>query len=117
MTGNIPVIEHNYTSAHWSMEKGYHKNASSDETTYPFRVHAAGARGGLFILLRLYNHDFDYVCRGPVLGFKVTLHAPDEMPHISNHFFRVPFNQETIVAVTPDVITTSENLRNHKPIE
>lgn len=117
MTGNLPIIKHNYTSDHWNMENGYHKNAPNDELSYPFRVHAAGTRGGLYILLRLYSYDFEYVCRGPVLGFKVTLHAPDELPHISSHFFRVPLNQETIVAIKPDVMTTASVLQSYEPKE
>lgn len=97
------------------MEEGYHKNSPTGMPAYPFRANSAGSRGGLFFLLRLYSYDFEYLCRGPVLGFKVLLHAPDEMPQISKHYFRVPLNQETIVAVKPKVTTTSARLRSYQP--
>lgn len=39
--------------------------------TYPRRALGAGFKAGLTILMRAYDYDLDYICRGPVQGFKV----------------------------------------------
>lgn len=101
------------TSEHWTLENGYDTTASVDP--FPVRVLAAGARGGLFVLLRLYDYDLDYICRGPVQGFKILLHTPGEMPQVSKQYFRIPLNTEVIVSVKPNMMTTSEGLRHYEP--
>lgn len=94
------------------MESGY-KKTSNVSDSYPYRVHSSGLRGGLSVLLRLYDYNFDYLCRGPVVGFKVLLHPPDELPQISKHYFRVPLNTETRVTVRPVVTTASKDLLSY----
>lgn len=114
----MPTIEHNETTKDWSTENGYSKNQNNpglNVTVFPYRAHSPGNSGGLFVLLRLYNYDYDYMCRGPVMGFKVLLHSPDEMPQMVNHYFKVPLNQETIVKVKPIVVTSSEQVRGYPP--
>lgn len=94
------------------MQEGY---STSDAETYPRRVLGPGERGGLIIVLQLDSSDLDYICRGPVQGFKVILHTPAEVPMASKHYFRVPLNQEVIVNVKPDIITTSSGLKDYHP--
>lgn len=83
--------------------------------TFPFRVFGSGARVGLFVLLSLYEQHLEYICRGPVQGFKFLLHTPGEIPQVSKHYFRVPLLQEVLVSVKPNMITTSEGLRHYEP--
>lgn len=59
--------------------------------------------------------DYDYICRGPIVGFKVLLHSPDELPQISKHYFRVPMGIETRVVVKPNVMDISETLKSYSP--
>lgn len=106
-------LVHNKTAEHWSLEKGY--SAAAKHTPYPLRVLSAGARAGIFVVLPLYKYDLDYICRGPVQGFKIHLHTPGEIPRVSKQYFRVPLNQEVVVAVKPNMITTSEGLRDYNP--
>lgn len=106
-------MQHNVTGEHWDFEDGYSDEAST--TPYPLRVLSAGARAGLTVLMPLYKQDLDYICRGPVQGFKIHLHSPGEMPRVSKQYFRVPLNQEVIVAVKPNMMTTSEGLRGYNP--
>lgn len=106
-------IQQNQTGEHWNLESGYSEAASL--TPYPVRVLSAGARAGLSVLLPLYKHDLDYICRGPVQGFKIHLHTPGEISRVSKQYFRVPLNQEVIVAVKPNMMTTSEGLRGYNP--
>jgi len=53
----------------WDLENGYPPNGKLD--TFPNRALGAGAMSGLFILLKGNESDLDFLCRGPVQGFKV----------------------------------------------
>lgn len=108
-------MDHNRTAPHWNLEDGYDPKIPADPLTYPFRVLGAGARVGLFALLRLYEQHLEYLCRGPVQGFKILLHTPGEIPQVSKHYFRVPMLSEVLVSVKPNMITTSEGLRHYEP--
>lgn len=67
------------------------------------------------MLLRAYDKDLDFICRGPVQGFKLLLHQPGEIPRVSLQYFRAPLDQEVIVAIKPDMMTTSDSLRSYHP--
>lgn len=113
MHRDYDYLQHNQTGEHWNFESGYSDEAS--HAPYPLRVLNAGARAGLTVLMPLYNQDMDFICRGPVQGFKIHLHTPGEMPRVSKQYFRVPLNQEVIVAVKPNMITTSAGLKGYNP--
>lgn len=83
--------------------------------TYPRRVLGPGAKAGLNIVLKLTKPDLDYICRGPVQGFKILLHTPGEIPRVAKQYFRVPLSQEVVVSVKPNMITTSEGLVDYAP--
>ncbi|KAK9709693.1 Amiloride-sensitive sodium channel [Popillia japonica] len=92
----------NEDSKGWNLENGYED--SEDLYSFPKRAMTAGAKAGLTILIK-----------GPVQGFKVSLHNPGEIPRVGNQFFRAPLNQEIIVAIKPDMITTSSGLKDYDP--
>lgn len=94
----------------WSLANGFAKNAS-----YPYHSYGAGIRGGFVALLRLYEQDLDYICRGPVQGFKVLLHLPNELPNIGSHYIRVPLSTETFVSIQPKVTTTADSVKYLQP--
>ncbi|XP_030376071.1 pickpocket protein 28 [Scaptodrosophila lebanonensis] len=98
----------------WSLETGYAPN--SDVETYPARVLSAGARSGIFMALQTFKKEVDYACRGPVQGFKVLLHAPDDVPQVSKQFVRIPMAKEVLIAVKPNMITTSEGIAEYHPL-
>lgn len=108
-------IDHNMSAKFWNLENGYNSSIDIDPQTYPYRVFGSGARVGLFVLLKLYEQHLEYICRGPVQGFKILLHTPGEVPQVSKHYFRVPLLQEVLVSVKPNMITTSEGLRHYEP--
>lgn len=108
-------IDHNLSAKFWNLENGYNSTIDIDPQTYPYRVFGSGARVGLFVLLKLYEQHLEYICRGPVQGFKILLHTPGEVPQVSKHYFRVPLLQEVLVSVKPNMITTSEGLRHYEP--
>jgi amiloride-sensitive sodium channel len=97
----------------WTLDHGYPKDVGLD--TFPRRATSAGSKSGMFLLLRGYKQDLDYVCRGPIQGFKVLLHHPAELPRIASRYFRAAVNQEALVAVKPNVRLTSMNLKHYGP--
>ena len=94
------------------MEGGY---TTIDKDVYPKRILDPGARGGLNIVFKLYENDTDYICRGPVQGFKVLFHTPGEIPRVSKQYFRIPLRQEVFVSIKPNMITTSPGLTDYAP--
>ncbi|XP_060522631.1 pickpocket protein 28-like isoform X2 [Cylas formicarius] len=106
-------MSHNRRSDGWTLEGGYPMDADID--TYPRRAMSAGFSAGFFLLLRAYEQDLDYICRGPVPGFKILLHNPAEVPRVGMQYFRAPLNQEVVVAVKPDMMTTSDGLKDYDP--
>lgn len=61
-------MEHGKGTDDWSLELGY-QTAKKD--TFPRRAMSAGSSAGLFLELKAYGPDLDYICKGPVQGFKV----------------------------------------------
>lgn len=100
-------------SLSWSLGKGY--SSASGLHTYPARVLSAGSRAGLFIALQSFKQELDYGCRGPVQGFKVLLHSPDDAPLVSKQFVRIPMGKEVLIAVKPNMITTSAGIAEYHP--
>jgi acid-sensing ion channel, other len=43
------------------------------------------------------------------------LHTPGEMPQVSKQYYQVPLNQQVLVAIKPQMMTTSEGLRHYSP--
>ncbi|XP_026496020.2 pickpocket protein 28 [Vanessa tameamea] len=107
-------LEYSNRSQTWSLENGYPPNTPLE--TYPHRGTGYGAKAGLVFLLRAKQVDLDYLCRGPVQGFKILLHNPAELPRLSQQYFRSPLSQEVVVAVKPKMMTTSEGLKPYNPI-
>ena len=115
MAPEMMTVKSRPNATNWSPETGYHDFDGEGLDTYPYRVLSAGARTGFFALLGLSDAQMDYVCRGPIQGFKILLHTPGEVPQVSKHYFRVPLNQEVLVSIQPQMITTSEDLRDYDP--
>lgn len=115
MASNYPNISHVKHSQDWSTENGYNNIDPASQQSYPYRVRSSGIRSGLTAVLRQIDVDLDYICKGPVTGFRVALHAPDELPQMSKNFFRVPLNQDISVTVKPNVVRTADALRSYTP--
>ncbi|CAG9788696.1 unnamed protein product [Diatraea saccharalis] len=52
----------------WNLENGYPPEAPIE--TYPHRGSGYGAKAGLTFLMKTKEIDLDYLCKGPVQGFK-----------------------------------------------
>ncbi|CAO1407458.1 unnamed protein product [Diamesa serratosioi] len=103
---------HGHKSPNWTLQGGY---SSYDAEIYPHRVLGSGITVGLNIELRVKSSNIDYACNGPVQGFKVALHTSGEMPQMDHVFYQVPLKQQVLIAVKPEVITTSKGLYSYKP--
>lgn len=95
------------------MERGYQPEDKFNE--FPYRVLAAGDNTGLKIVLAVYDANMDFLCRGPPQGFKILLHTPNEMPQVSKVYIKVPIDNEVTVTVKPNMIITSDALKNVSP--
>lgn len=87
----------------------------SDVYAYPYRILGTGMNSGLRLDLKIKKKDFDYSCKGPANGFRLTLHVPGEVPKTTCEFYRVPIDMETLISVKPRIISTNENLVNYNP--
>ncbi|KAK7874326.1 hypothetical protein R5R35_007800 [Gryllus longicercus] len=100
-------------AAEWSPDDGYAAGAGFEAR--PRRALGAGALLGLTVVLRLRHKDLDYLCKGPLQGFKIQLHSPAEFPRMSQQYFRAQLEQDVVVAVSPQVMRTSPELRSYLP--
>ncbi|KAF2896997.1 hypothetical protein ILUMI_09180, partial [Ignelater luminosus] len=110
---NESFFEHAYLSNNWKLDAGYTKNTEVD--VFPRRAKSSGKKASLGILAHLYEQDLDYICKGPIQGYKIHLHNPAEMPKLSQNYLRAALNQEVLISIQPDITTTSEGLRNYNP--
>lgn len=67
----------------WSLANGYERQTAIDPKAYPFEIISDGERGAFSVVLRLFKNDFDFICRGPVIGYKVSLHLPGDLPQMA----------------------------------
>ncbi|CAO1310179.1 unnamed protein product [Diamesa serratosioi] len=104
--------KHDKNSTDWDFQMGYeNKNVDS----FPFRVIDSGFRAGLNIKLSVKRSDLDFNCKGLVQGFKIALHSPGELPRLWDQFFQIPLEQQVLVAVRPQVLTTADGLKSYRP--
>lgn len=99
----------------WNVENGFAASDSFDSV--PLRALGSGMTNGLKVHLKIHEEDIDHICRGPIQGFKVLLHTPSNMPQSTAEYIRVPPSQEVVVTMTPNIITTSNDLRRYSPIK
>lgn len=107
----------NQSASHWNLEDGYDdRNGGRDRIkTYPRRVLSTGPKAGLEVDLMIDKENLNNRCIGSVNGFKVTLHSPAEIPQPSKHYFYVPQDMEVLVSVKPNMIETSDELKDYDP--
>ncbi|XP_055591069.1 pickpocket protein 28-like [Uranotaenia lowii] len=115
--GNLHT-DHSYSkesrsSSNWSLEKGYGKCLRNQ--TYPFRSVGSGVSAGIDIGLLTNLSNLEYLCRGPLQSFKLLLHSPDDYPLMSKKYIRIPIDQDVMIAVKPQMITTASSLHDYTP--
>ncbi len=91
----------NSEESSWSVKDGY--KSKDNFKVYPHRA-LSNTGFGLNVVLSLKNSDLDFMCKGPVQGFKFKIHSPNEYPDISEGYLRIPLNEEVIVNLKPEMI-------------
>lgn len=100
----------------WTLEDGYDERSGIDTNLlYPYRLFSSGSKPGLIMTLGIKQENMDYLCRGPVQGFKVVLHSPNELPQLSGRYFRIPVGEDVRVAIKPNMLKTSKSLKDYSP--
>lgn len=102
---NFHVTRHSKSSRYWNGVSGPNM---TEADIYPYRV-LSGSEG-LRVDLRLYEFDIDYVCSGPVQSFKILLHSAGEIPQMKKYYYRIPLDHDTVMAVRPNIMNTTESL-------
>lgn len=103
---------HKKRSSNWTLENGYKTN---NVNSYPFRPVGAGFEAGLMLTLLANKSDINYKCKGALQGFKLAIHSTTDVPRFSKQFYRIPFQSEVLLAVNPNMVKTSHNLKHYKP--
>jgi acid-sensing ion channel, other len=99
--------EHNGESENWNIEEGYRANL-----TFKEKIPKPGSKFSLATFMTLTSSKYDYLCKGPVQGFKIYLHLPIEEPLVSKHYYLVPMQQALELTVSPNIVITSDELRD-----
>jgi acid-sensing ion channel, other len=94
-------------SEEWTLEGGY-RNNSDHVDIYP----RAGSKRGLQTLFNVDLRLIDALCKDSVQSFKVYLHLPNEVPQPANNFLMMPYQYDTVVAISPKVTVTEPELRD-----
>jgi acid-sensing ion channel, other len=95
----------NESDVEWTLEGGYSNNTEHNDVY-------AGSAYPLIVALEVRKEFNDGLCKGPILGFKVYLHLPNEIPHISKHYYLVPYKQSVKITTIPKIIVTAPELRH-----
>lgn len=99
-------------AAEWFLDKDYE---SMKLRTFPHRVVGSGLHSGLSIELKLNKSDLNPGCKRGLWGFRLALHTPAELPHMSNLFYSIPLNHQTTIAVKPHSIYSSKDVKGYDP--
>ena len=110
------TVNDNRNVSHWNVEDGYDSYVNESEI-YPYRVFGAGLRDILVMILGITVDDMHTLCSELAQGFRLLLHLPDGLPRFPQDFVFIPIEQEIYISVKPNVITTSNGLRNYSPHE
>lgn len=115
MAPELMTVTENLNAKHWNLADGYNSNDGNITDSYPRRVFGTGAGTAISVILVDSEKDMDYICLGPIQGFKITLHNPSEIPQPAKNFILAPLNMDLFVKVKPDMIITADNLRDYTP--
>jgi acid-sensing ion channel, other len=90
----------------WSLDTGYRIGSENSKIPRP------GSRTGLYVNLQVKKDLNDGLCKGPIQGFKVYVHLPNESPQTTKHYHLVPYRQFVQFFVDPKVITAAPEIRD-----
>ncbi|XP_001849212.2 pickpocket protein 28 [Culex quinquefasciatus] len=101
---------YNY-SGDWTLQDGY--RFAEDLDSYPYRTCGTGTSSGLYVVLKTRKIDDQSLCNGPLSGFKVVLHSPDDVPLLNTYFYRLPLTSVLKLSVEPTLTFITDDLKKH----
>lgn len=110
----LVTVENDRNATYWNIEDGYTPNVN-ESLIYPYRVFGSGLRDSLITMLGIYLDETHEECSLLAQGFRLSLHAPDELPRLPDDFVHIPYEQDIYISVKPNMITTSNGLRKYSP--
>lgn len=113
MAPGMLSVTNNPNVSHWSLENGYDDGFNG--SGYPLRIFNARRDAALAVMVRIYEHDLEYMCTGPIHGFKIILTTPDHVLKPSRHSFRVPLTEVVEIQIKAKLTITSDELRDYEP--
>lgn len=87
-TSELPYWSHNY------------EGEAAPIDVYPHKAFS-GTIFGLNVVLQTNSSDLDHICTGPVQGYRLKVHSPDEFPVMTSGYQRIPLSKELLVNVKP----------------
>lgn len=90
----------------------FNNNERILSNVYPRNTYRSGTRAGLHIDLIQNEDDSNILCSGPIKGFKIFLHPPKDISPTSKEFFYVQPKTDLMVAIKPNIIYTSKELKD-----
>lgn len=97
------------------MEIGYSDHDIDPSQSYPYRVFGTGYPSSLMINLQMYRSNFDRLCDGPIQGFKIMFHKPNEGGQSWKRYsFLSPGTVKTFF-VSPQIKLAMDNIRKYDP--
>lgn len=116
-------------SGDWTLQDGY--RFADDLDSYPYRTCGTGTSSGLYVVLKtrkiddqtlcnvsyrfvmlVVDHNFGFL-KGPLSGFKVVLHSPDDVPLLNTYFYRLPLTSVLKLSVEPTLTFITDDLKKH----
>lgn len=113
MAPEMKIVKTNPNVSHWTIENGYESQFNENE--YPLRVYSSKTEASLTAMLRLHLKDLEFLCKGSIQGFQISLHTPGNTIKQTRHTFRLSLMEEARIAIKPTLITTSNELRSYSP--
>jgi len=103
----------NGMNSDWFLEKEYE---SINLKVYPHRVIGSGVPAGLSVELKMRKSSLNPGCKRGIQGFRLALHSPVEVSQVSKEFYSVPLQKETTIAVKPNMIYSSKDVKGYDPV-
>lgn len=106
------TVNGNKNATYWNLEDGYQANVKESDI-YPRRTFGAGIRDSLVTFLGIHLDKAHQLCSLFAPGFRLSLHAPDDLPRLPNDFIHIAPEQDVYISIKPNVITTANGLRKY----
>jgi acid-sensing ion channel, other len=104
-----PIVD---KKSSWFLSKDYEKG---DIDAYPRRAIGYGIKDGIYVRLRMNISDFNPGCKRSTRGFRVKIHLPVDYPTISRSYYSIPFNKQTMLMLTPNMVYSSKDIKVYEP--